>query len=75
MKKTITLLFTLLGTLTYSQNFNPKTITLPENVTVEDLSFLKNEIKDAQVVMLGELSHFDGNIFEMKNLLLKFIKL
>lgn len=73
MKKSITLLFTLLSIFTYGQNFNPKTITLPKDVTVEDLSFLKEEIKDAQVVMLGEGSHFDGNMFEMKTKVIKYL--
>ena len=73
MKKTITLLFALLGMFTYAQTFNPKTITLPKDVTVEDLSFLKEEIQDAQVVMLGEGSHFDGNMFEMKTKVIKYL--
>lgn len=56
-----------------AQNFNPKTITLPENVTVEDLSFLKDELKNAHVVLLGENSHFDGSIFEMKTKVIQYL--
>ena len=56
-----------------AQNFNPKTLTLPENLTVQDFSFLKEELKDVQVVMLGENTHFDGNVFEMKTEVIKYL--
>jgi erythromycin esterase-like protein len=56
-----------------AQNFNPKTINLPENVRVEDFSFLKEELKNAQVVMLGENTHYDGNVFEMKTKIIKYL--
>ena len=38
-----------------------------------DFSFLKEELKDVQVVMLGEISHFDGNIFEAKTEIIKYL--
>ncbi len=56
-----------------AQNFNPKVINLQENVSVQDFSFLKEELKNAQVVMLGEISHFDGNVFEMKTKIVKYL--
>ena len=56
-----------------AQNFNPKVINLPENVSVQDFSFLKEELKNTQVVMLGEISHFDGNVFEMKTKIVKYL--
>lgn len=56
-----------------SQNFKPKTISLPENLSIKDLSFLKDELKDVQVVMLGELDHHDGNVFEMKTKVVKYL--
>ena len=56
-----------------AQNFNPKIINLPENVSIEDFSFLKEELKNTQVVMLGEMSHFDGNVFEMKTKIVKYL--
>lgn len=56
-----------------AQNFNPKIINLPENVSGQDFSFLKEELKNTQVVMLGEISHFDGNVFEMKTKIVKYL--
>ncbi|MCB9425714.1 MAG: erythromycin esterase family protein [Flavobacteriales bacterium] len=73
MKNILTTLLALLALTTNAQDFNPKTISLPENVTVDDLSFLKDELKDVQVVMLGEGSHFDGNMFEMKTKVIQFL--
>ena len=73
LKKSITLALLSTSIISNAQTFNPKTITLPKDVTVEDLSFLKEEIQDAQVVMLGEGSHFDGNMFEMKTKVIKYL--
>jgi len=70
------LFFVLFGLLFLSgnaQDFNPKTLALPENPTVEDFSFLKQELKDAQVIMLGENTHFDGNVFEIKTQIIKYL--
>ncbi|WP_196886570.1 erythromycin esterase family protein [Aureivirga sp. CE67] len=50
----------------FSQEFNPKIIDIPENPKAEDFSFLKEELKDANVVMLGEFSHFNGDVFIYK---------
>lgn len=70
-------LFLFLNVLSFcsisAQNFNPKVINLPENVSVQDFSFLKEELKNTQVVMLGEISHFDGNVFEMKTKIVKYL--
>ena len=73
MNKTITILLILISLIAKAQDFNPKTIRLPENVTVDDLPFLKEELKDVQVVMLGEISHYDGAIFEMKTKVIKYL--
>lgn len=73
MKRFINFLILLNCFSTTSQEFNPKTISLSENPTIEDFSFLKEELKDVQIVMLGESSHFDGNVFEMKTKIIKFL--
>ncbi|MCB9425716.1 MAG: erythromycin esterase family protein [Flavobacteriales bacterium] len=73
MNTVIRVLLLLFSLISNAQDFNPKTISLPENVTVEDLSFLKDELKDVQVVMLGELDHHDGNVFEMKTKVVKYL--
>ena len=73
MKKLFLFLNILSFCSIYAQNFNPKVINLPENVNVKDFSFLKEELKNVQVVMLGEISHFDGNVFEMKTKIVKYL--
>lgn len=39
----------------------------------DDLSFLKEEIKDRKMVMLGELTHQYGTIFEMKTRVVEYL--
>ena len=73
MKKTLVILFILFGFTIYSQEFNPKTINLSQNPEITDFSFLKEELKDVQVVMLGENTHFDGNVFEMKTKIVQYL--
>ncbi|MCK6606697.1 MAG: erythromycin esterase family protein [Flavobacterium sp.] len=73
MKKTLVILFILFGFTIYSQEFNPKTINLSQNPEITDFSFLKEELKDIQVVMLGENTHFDGNVFEMKTKIVQYL--
>jgi len=63
-------LFISIGT---AQNFNPKIIKLPEVPTSQDFSFLKKELENAQIVLLGEDSHQDGNVFEMKTKIVEFL--
>lgn len=55
------------------QNFNPKFLELPENLNSDDFSFLKKELHDAKVVMLGEATHFDGNVFEIKTKMIQYL--
>jgi erythromycin esterase-like protein len=70
------ILFSLLSFIIFhgnAQNSTPKIITLPENLSSKDFSFLKDELKNAQVVLLGENTHFDGNVFEIKTEIIKFL--
>lgn len=48
-------------------NFNPN------NIDFKDLHFLKNEIKNKRIVVLGESGHGDGATFEAKTRLIKFL--
>jgi hypothetical protein len=73
MKKALSVLWILFSIVSNAQNFNPKILTLPENSKIEDFSFLKEELKNVQVVMLGEISHFDGKIFEEKTKIIKYL--
>lgn len=61
--------------ITILQSQELKTIELlpPESVALTDLAFLKSELKDAQVVMLGEHTHMHGNIFEMKARVVEYL--
>jgi len=69
----VTTIFTFFSLIVTSQNFNPKIVNLPENPSNDDFSFLKDELKNVQVVMLGEKSHFDGNVFEMKTKMIQYL--
>ena len=46
----------------------------PMDTDFRDLAFLKAEIGPARVVMLGEPSHGEGNVFEAKIRLLRFLR-
>ena len=46
----------------------------PTDTDFRDLAFLKAEIGPARVVMLGEPSHGEGNVFEAKIRLLRFLR-
>ena len=46
----------------------------PRDTDFQDLEFLKAEIGPARVVMLGEPSHGEGNVFEAKIRLLRFLR-
>ena len=46
---------------------------LPENPSTNDFSFLKEELKGVQIIMLRENTHFDGNVFEMKTKIIKYL--
>ena len=73
MKKILILLVVLVCQTSKSQSLNQEIVVLPENCSVQDFSFLKEEIKEAQVVMLGEKTHFDGNVFEMKTKIVEYL--
>ena len=46
----------------------------PADIDFQDLEFLKAEIGPARVVMLGEPTHGEGNVFEAKIRLIKFLQ-
>ncbi len=70
MKQVVSLLFTLLNFIVFSQSYNPVVLNLKEG---DDVSFLKKELKNAKIVMLGEATHDDGNIFELKTKIIKYL--
>ncbi len=69
-----TILFCLFSFFfTYSQDFSPNIKYLPELPVKNDFSFLKEELKGVNVVLLGEHTHFDGNGFEVKTEIIKYL--
>lgn len=73
IKKIIFVFISLLFFTANGQDFNPKYLELQENLNSDDFSFLKKELHDAKVVMLGEATHFDGNVFEMKTKIIHYL--
>lgn len=73
MKKTFSLFLLFFSFVNFSQNTISKSIILSDPPISEDFSFLQEELKDVQVVMLGEISHFDGNVFETKTEIVKYL--
>lgn len=57
-----------------AQYLGPAYLELTDNPSAEDLSFLKKELQTARVVMLGEKTHADGNVYEMKIKILKYLQ-
>lgn len=73
MKLKFTLFFCLFTFIVKSQELKTITLLLPESKETSDLSFLKSELKDKQIVMLGEQTHMYGNIFEMKARIVEYL--
>ena len=71
--KIFCILFYLLSVNTNGQDFNPQILVLPESPSLQDFDFLKEELKNAQIVLLGEKTHFDGNVFEVKTEIIKYL--
>ena len=69
----ISILFSFFIFSVFSQEFKPKIIDIPESPNPEDFSFLKEELKDANVVMLGEFSHFNGDVFIYKAKIIEYL--
>lgn len=72
--RTLIFIFTLF-IVNFGQSQELKTIELlpPESKEISDLAFLKNELQDKQLVMLGEQTHMYGNIFEMKARVVEYL--
>ncbi len=56
-----------------SQEIITSTLLRPESKEISDFSFLKKELKNKNVVLLGEMTHRYGNIFEMKARLIEYL--
>ena len=73
MKNIFTLIFCLFLTIGSSQELKTLELLPPESTELKDLSFLKDELKEKQVIMLGEQTHMYGNIFEMKARIVEYL--
>lgn len=70
MKKISTIYFIISNLVAIAQSFNPISLNLNEG---NDFSFLKSELKGVSIIMLGEKTHNDGNIFELKTDIIKYL--
>lgn len=57
----------------YAQTDLIETISISDIYNSEDFSFLEKELKDVQIVLLGEITHNDGNVFELKTEIIKYL--
>jgi len=73
MKKLIITGFLLFVNFIQSQELKTIELLQPESKELNDLSFLKDELKEKQILMLGEQTHMYGNIFEMKARVVEYL--
>jgi len=73
MKNIFTLIFCLFLTIGSSQELKTLELLPPESTELKDLSWLKDELKEKQLIMLGEQTHMYGNIFEMKARIVEYL--
>ncbi|PQJ72867.1 erythromycin esterase family protein [Polaribacter butkevichii] len=73
MKKLILTCFLLFVNFIQSQELRTIELLQPKSKELNDLSFLKDELKEKQIVMLGEQTHMYGNIFEMKARVVEYL--
>ena len=73
MKKIIIIYSFLFVNLIQSQEIKTIELLPPESIKHNDFSFLKNELKGKNIIMLGEQTHMYGNIFEMKARLVEYL--
>ena len=81
MKNVLTFVLLLIFTSSFSQNEKTDWLskntfpikTLNDTADFSDLQFLKEVLKNKEIVMLGEGTHSDGSTFEAKNSLVRFL--
>ncbi|MFI1772099.1 erythromycin esterase family protein [Thalassobellus citreus] len=73
MKKLIITSFFLFTNFIQSQELKTIELLQPESNELNDLSFLKDELKGKRLIMLGEQTHMYGNIFEMKARVIEYL--
>ena len=73
MKYIHLVLFLFILTTSHSQELETIELLPPESRELNDLSFLKIELDGKSLVMLGELTHMYGNIFEIKARIIEYL--
>ncbi|WP_111707013.1 erythromycin esterase family protein [Lutibacter citreus] len=73
MKKPFIVTFILFSIIIYSQELKTIKLLPPESKEHSDLHFLKNELQEKRLVMLGEITHMYGNVFEMKSRVVEYL--
>ncbi|MES2811517.1 MAG: erythromycin esterase family protein [Bacteroidota bacterium] len=73
MKKLIICIFTFINSFIFSQELIYKELLPPNAKELSDLTFLDKELQNVSVVMLGEMTHDFGNIFEIKTRIIKYL--
>lgn len=73
MTRILTLALFLLFFITNAQQLKTIPLSSPESKNYEDLDFLKNQLQQKNIVMLGEQTHMYGNIFEMKIRIIEYL--
>ena len=73
MKNFFLSIFLFFTTLVQSQELMVHKLAPPNSRDQADLGFLKQELSGKRVVLLGEMTHMYGNIFEMKARVVEFL--
>ncbi|MDM1353184.1 erythromycin esterase family protein [Myroides marinus] len=73
MKILFSLLLILIVTTVNAQELITYPLFPPNTQELNDLDFLKEELKDKQIVMLGEQTHMYDDIFEMKTRVVEYL--
>ncbi|WBL25586.1 erythromycin esterase family protein [Zunongwangia sp. HGR-M22] len=73
MTRIVTLAIFMLSFITNAQQLKTIPLSSPESKNYEDLDFLKDQIQQKSVVMLGEQTHMYANIFEMKIRIIEYL--
>ena len=73
MIRILTLAFFILSFITNAQQLETIPLSSPESKNYEDLDFLKDQLQEKNIVMLGEQTHMYANIFEMKIRIIEYL--
>ena len=71
--KYIIIVFVFLTLNSWAQKEGIVRINIAKEYKSQNLSYLKNVVGNAQIVMLGEPSHGEGNILELKTQMVKYL--